>query len=399
MEDYPYSDYSSYGPGMVESTQELDQDNSSQKTETVTELAVVATTMDGRRIMDITPERDAKPKIRVYSRIDLDNQAMVLGDSHRKSLHPLGILSRPAGVDAGDWNVLDTEALTAIKTEVPSHSIPSPSYYPVPVEAVPEQGAVSDGGGDAGSAEPPVEEEGKRDPSEMPFLDHLEEFRWALLKSIFSIAFFMIVSWFITDWFYVTITRLAKNAELPLITTRVMEVLFLKLQMALVMGIVISLPFVFYYVWSFVSPGLYENEKKWVLPLVLASTVCFFIGASIAYFVVLPFMLMFLKTFIPPDILPMITIGDFISTLLKFIILFGVIFQMPLVTYALAKIGILKHQWMSKYRKYAIVVIFVIGAILTPPDPVSQVIMAMPLILLYEVSILVARFAGRKTVL
>ena len=126
---------------------------------------------------------------------------------------------------------------------------------------------------------------------------------------------------------------------------------------------------------------------------------CFFIGASIAYFVVLPFMLMFLKTFIPPDILPMITIGDFISTLLKFTILFGVIFQMPLVTFALAKIGILKYQFMTKYRKYAIVVIFILGAVLTPPDPVSQIIMALPLILLYEISIVVARFAGRKTVL
>ena len=397
MEDYPYSDHNSFGPGMVESTQDLDKDKPFESTETITELAVVAATVDRRRIKDITPSIGSAPKVRVYSRLNLDNQAMVLGDSRRKMLHPLGLVSRPAGVDAVDWENMDVDALTAVKPEIPSLAVSSPSYYPVPVDIEPTQDHVGDGGADDG--EPPAEAKGPRDPSEMPFLDHLEEFRWALLKSIFSIAFFMIVSWFITDWFYVTITRLAKNAQLPLITTKVMEVLILKLQMSLVMGIVISLPFVFYYVWSFVSPGLYENEKKWVLPLVVASTACFFIGASIAYFVVLPFMLMFLKTFIPEDISAMITIGNFISTLLKFIILFGVIFQMPLVTFALAKIGILKHQYMSKYRKYAIVVIFVIGAVLTPPDPVSQIIMALPLILLYEISILVARFAGRKTVL
>ena len=110
-------------------------------------------------------------------------------------------------------------------------------------------------------------------------------------------------------------------------------------------------------------------------------------------------MLNFINYFITPGVEPMITIGDFIWKMLKFTILFGIIFELPVVAYILAKIGILKHTWMSKYRKYAIVTIFILGAIFTPPDPVSQIMLATPLILLYEISIFVARFAGKKTLI
>ncbi|MCD6308989.1 MAG: twin-arginine translocase subunit TatC, partial [Candidatus Latescibacteria bacterium] len=257
---------------------------------------------------------------------------------------------------------------------------------------------VSDGGSGGGVAVGNGEEN-EPDPTEMPFLDHLEEFRWALLKSIFAVLIAMIISWFLSDRFYGTITRLAENAELPLISTKLMEPIMLKLQMALVMGIVIAIPFVFYSLWSFVSPGLYKREKKWILPLVFGATLCFFIGASIAYFVIIPFILPFIVGFMPPNVNPMFTIGDFVSKILRFTLLFGIVFEMPLVAYVLAKIGILKHTWMSRYRKYAIVLIFVIGAILTPPDPVSQIMMALPLILLYEVSIVVARIGGRSTLI
>jgi sec-independent protein translocase protein TatC len=142
---------------------------------------------------------------------------------------------------------------------------------------------------------------------------------------------------------------------------------------------------------------LYNHEKKWILPLLFGVTICFLIGASIAYFFMIPFMLKFLTTFIPPDVKPMITIGDFISKMLQFTLLFGVIFELPFVSFVLAKIGLLKHTWMSKYRNYAIVIIFIFAAIFTPPDPYSQIIMAVPLVILYEISIFVARFAGRKT--
>ena len=113
----------------------------------------------------------------------------------------------------------------------------------------------------------------------------------------------------------------------------------------------------------------------------------------------IPFMLSFLKQFMVSDVQDMLSIGDFIGKMLKFTILFGVIFELPMVSAILARIGILKHTWMSKYRRYAIVIIFVAGAILTPPDPMSQIMMAIPLWMLYEISIIVARFAGKKTLI
>ncbi len=267
---------------------------------------------------------------------------------------------------------------------------------PVEADRMKESSRASVSGGSGGEGESPEEEP---DSTEMPFLDHLEEFRWSLLKSIFAIVTGMLASWFLSDIFYSTISRLAKEAEIPLVYTKIMEPIMIKLQMALVMGLVLSMPFVFYFMWSFISPGLYKNEKKWFLPLAFAATVCFFIGASIAYFIIIPFMLSFIKNFMYDYVLPMITIGNFIGMLIKFTILFGVIFEMPLITYILAKIGIIKHTWMSRYRKYAIVCIFIAGAILTPPDPLSQIMMAAPLILLYEFSIIIARIAGRKTIL
>ena len=113
------------------------------------------------------------------------------------------------------------------------------------------------------------------DPKERPFLDHLEEFRWALLKSIAVVTVSMMVGWVFSNRFYSTITRLAKNAELDLISTKLMEGVILKLQMALAIGVLLSLPFVLYFLWSFVSPGLYRREKKWILPLVFGATGCF----------------------------------------------------------------------------------------------------------------------------
>lgn len=321
----------------------------------------------------------------------------VYSDNRRVSVHPLGIVERPPGIAEIDWTRMNADNLftTAYNSALVEEEELPYAKKAIEMEETPQ---VPVSGGSGGESEPPEEEE-EHDPSEMPFLDHLEEFRWTLLKSIIAVVVCMIGSWFLSDMFYKTITRLANKAELPLIYTKIMEPIIIKLEMALFMGMVIALPFVFYFVWSFISPGLYANEKKAILPLVYGATFCFFIGASIAYFVIIPFMLSFIKSFMTPDVEPLITIGNFIGNLLKFTVLFGVLFELPLVSFVLAKIGILKHTWMSKYRKYAIIVIFIIGAFLTPPDPLSQIMMALPLILLYEISILIARFAGRKTLL
>ncbi len=321
-------------------------------------------------------------------------------DSRRSAIHPLVIVDTPPGYDESHWRSLDTEGIftesyktTAIAEERPPFSAEEEeTLLPQTVES-------SGGGGGTTVVTEDIEEAEAHDPSEMPFLDHLEEFRWALLKSIAAVIIGMISSWFLTDYFYKTFTALANKAELPLITTKLLEPLMIKLQMALVMGAIIAFPFVFYFGWSFVAPGLYNREKRWILPLVFTSSALFFAGVCVAYFVIVPMVLMFLKEFTPHDIQQFVTIGNFMGVIIRFVILFGAMFQMPLISFILAKIGIIKHTWMSMYRKYAIVVIFVLGAVLTPPDPLSQCVMALPLILLYEISILVARIAGRKTII
>ncbi|MFC1511679.1 twin-arginine translocase subunit TatC [Candidatus Latescibacterota bacterium] len=364
---------------------------------------------ENRRLEEIdlstfSPEEPAPPP--AYPSLDDDTLTVaVSGDARRVSLHPLGPLDRPAGVAPEFWDTLDTEGLVprgrrfVLRNELDqtTQKIPKALRHEVhirhpgtrlPVKSKPQVGQESS-----------VEEEEPRDPSEMPFLDHLEEFRWALLKSVSTIGISMIIGWFLSDYFYKTLTSLSNKAELPLIFTQVMEPIMIKLQMALLIGIFISVPFVFYFVWSFVAPGLYRYERKWILPLVFGATACFFIGASIAYFIIIPYMLQFMKAFMPEDISPLITVSNFLSVMLKFTLLFGVIFEMPLVTFVFARIGILKHTFMSKYRGYAIITIFLLGAILTPPDPMSQIVMAGPLILLYEFSIIIARIAGKKTLI
>jgi len=403
MDDFDYDNYGmEYGEYKPSDTESLKSDELSTESDKDEETLTLsnADTHDSQRISELDLERYDFPGKSKYSSSSIIGRdtlpAVAVSSDHRRiSIHPLGIIEKPAGVSKSFWTKMDTDGLS---TKVQDFSIkPEDESVRIEEEKKIIKRRKSEGG--AGGDKTTDEVQEKHDPSEMPFLDHLEEFRWALLKSIFAIVIAMIASWFLTDRFYATIFRLAENAELPLIVTRVMEGVMLKLQMALVMGLVIALPFVFYSIWSFVSPGLYKNEKGWILPLVYASTICFFIGASLAYFVIIPFVLPFIKAFIPPGAEPLITVGDFVGKMLRFTLLFGIIFELPMVTYFLAKIGVLKHTWMSRYRKYAIVSIFMLGAILTPPDPISQLMMATPLILLYEVSIIVARFAGRKTIL
>ena len=399
----PYSDnYTGYDTGYPGSYKADSGDTKQSSAEEIIQHPGIAASNDPRRFFEISvpePAQSYFPKSKTSSNpVPL---TAFFADAGRVSIHPLGITDTPAGVAEKGWTALDSEGLLLSVPEIDSLAIggmPEAQKSAVGDEkAITETSAAGGAGGDGGSDDKADEE--KPDSTEMPFLDHLEEFRWALLKSIFAVAIGMLVSWFLAEEFIKTITRLATGAELTLVYNKIMESIMIRLQTALFMGIVISLPFVFYFLWSFVSPGLYKKEKKWILPVLIGGTICFFIGASIAYFIIIPFMLQFLKGYMVQGVQDMISIGNFIGTMLKFTAVFGVIFEMPMVAFVLARIGILKHTLMSKYRKYAIIIIFVVGAILTPPDVLSQIMMAVPLVVLYEISIIVARIAGRKTLL
>ena len=225
-----------------------------------------------------------------------------------------------------------------------------------------------------------------------------KEFKWTLFKSLFAIASCMILFFFIYNVLDKTFTglavNLATNADWLQIQNGFMEPMIIPL-MALIMILTIALPALLY----FLAPGVYSHKWRIIIPLMLMSIGCFFVGASIAYYVVTPLLLNFYKGFIPRSIAPMITIGNLIEILLIFTILFQLFLLLPLFSFMSAKINIKYQTWMVKYRKYAVIVIFVLGALLTPPDPISMIIIALPLILMYEVSIRVARFAGKNTLI
>ncbi len=396
----PYMGHDEYGyNGGSRDTRAVDKPASPPPEPMEVAPPAVALVLDERR-GDELPLADGSPPSSDYTGPRIGYREIPIipytPDPRRTSIHPLGLTARPAGIDEREWLRLDADGLFV------------PAYDPAAVDYVasataldgPALRAQAGGGGRGAVTETTAAETAEpHDPTEMPFLDHLEEFRWSLLKSIIAISVLMVASWFLTDYFWLSVTRLAKNAGLKLISTQLMEGVMIKLQMSLYMGFILALPFVFYYIWGFVSPGLYEREKKWVLPMVWAATGCFITGVSVAYFLVIPFVLPFVKSFIPKGVDPMFSIGNFISILMKFTIMFGIVFELPMVSYVLAKIGILRAAWMVTYRKYAIVTIFILAAIFSPPDPFSMFMVAIPLLILYEVSIWVARFAGRKTLI
>jgi sec-independent protein translocase protein TatC len=230
----------------------------------------------------------------------------------------------------------------------------------------------------------------------MPFLDHLEELRWRIIKSLIAIGVGCIICFYASDTILNILVRPAKQIGIPIMNMRVIGMFMVKLNIALVGGIILALPIVLYQLWSFVAPGLLSRERRYVQIVIPASVLGFLIGAAIAYFLVLPGALRFLSAMSADYVTNYYSIGDYVGFLLRLILAFGVVFELPVIAFFLAKFGILTPELLRHYRRYAIVAIFLVAAILTPgPDPLSQLMMAIPLLILYEVSIFVAKIAQR----
>lgn len=243
---------------------------------------------------------------------------------------------------------------------------------------------------------------GKKDKKaserEMPFLDHLEELRWRLLKSIIAVVIFSFVSLPLSGRILDLLTLPNQHLNPPpkLIFLKPTGMLMVRLNVAIAAGIVLSLPVVFYQFWKFISPGLLEKERRYVFPIVVMSTACFLLGVAFAYFVMIPFILPFLYGLGTETIEPTINISNYIGFVTRIILVSGVIFELPVLSLFLTRVGILTPAFLRKYRKYAIVLAFVLAAILTPPDPLSQLLLAVPLILLFEISIWISVIAAGK---
>jgi sec-independent protein translocase protein TatC len=181
-----------------------------------------------------------------------------------------------------------------------------------------------------------------------------------------------------------------------LIYTGLPEAFFTYLKVALLAGILLSVPILMYQLWMFIAPGLYNKEKRWVLPIVCLSSFFFMGGALFGYFVVFPFGFKFFMGFASDHIRALPSMKEYLGFSAKLLFAFGVVFEMPLFITFLAKLGIVDVKFLRTKRRYAILLFFVFAAILTPPDVITQIMMAGPLILLYEVSILGAKMFGKK---
>ncbi len=182
-----------------------------------------------------------------------------------------------------------------------------------------------------------------------------------------------------------------------LVFTAVPEAFFTYFKAALLTGLVFSAPFILYQIWAFVSPGLYEREKRYVYPYILVSSFFFALGALFCYFIVFPTVFRFFLSFASPEIRPLPSIREYLTFTIKLILAFGLLFQWPALIFFLARMGVVSGSFLSHNRKYAILLIFVAAAVLTPPDLVSQILLAGPLLAMYEGSIWIAKiFQKRK---
>lgn len=174
------------------------------------------------------------------------------------------------------------------------------------------------------------------------------------------------------------------------------EGMLVYMKISLIAGIFLSFPFIFYEAWMFIAPGLYRREKRMALPLILSAWICFIIGGIFCYCIIWGFILGYLAEYFTPSMVEIQwSLNTYVSTTTNFILAFGLIFEEPVIFALLAMIGVVKSEWLSKFRAYAIVIIFTIAAVITPPDPFSQTICAIPLWILYEISIVVVRTIER----
>lgn len=235
--------------------------------------------------------------------------------------------------------------------------------------------------------------------SEMTFLEHLEELRWRIIYSIIGVVVGAVLCWIFIDFLVdIILLKPARDSGAVLQNLKPFGQLFLYMQIAIIGGIIVSIPNIFYQLWKFISPALRKHERKYILSIVVYSSFCFLLGIAFAYFVMLPLTMKFAAQFGSKEISNQFAIDEYMSIIISVMLAAGLIFELPMVSFFLSKLGILTPEFMRKFRKHSIVVIMIAAAILTPgTDPVSQIILAVPLVLLYEVSIFISKLSVKKT--
>jgi sec-independent protein translocase protein TatC len=238
------------------------------------------------------------------------------------------------------------------------------------------------------------------EPLQETFISHLVELRDRLIRSILAviIVFLCMVNWARDIYSLLAAPMLA---ALPqgghMIATDVAGAFLVPMKVTLMVAFLVALPYVLYQVWAFVAPGLYAHERKLVLPLVFASVLLFFTGMSFAYFIVFPTVFAFVNKFAPDGVAVMTDIDKYLSFVISTFMAFGVTFEVPVVVIVLVKVGLVSVAKLREIRPYVIVGAFIVGAVFTPPDVLSQFMLAVPLWILYELGVMVAALLTRSS--
>lgn len=233
----------------------------------------------------------------------------------------------------------------------------------------------------------------------IPFTSHLEELRSRLIKCFIAIGVGFVIAYGFKEKIFQILVRplvLVMEEGDKLIFTGLPEAFFTYLKVAFLTGIIVGSPILIYQFWMFVAPGLYRNERRLMIPIVVISSICFIGGALFGYFIVFPWGFKFFLGFATETIRPLPSMKEYFGFSAKLLLAFGLVFELPLVITFLARLGLVSVEFLKKNRKYALLLFFAGAAILTPPDIVTQVMMALPLMILYEVAIIGARVFGKK---
>ena len=232
-----------------------------------------------------------------------------------------------------------------------------------------------------------------------PLTGHLTELRDRMIHSFIAVGVGFILAYCFKERIFAVLTAplvKAMGENSKMIFTGLPEAFFTYLKVALLSGVVFATPVLFYQFWMFISPGLYSKEKKFILPLVMLSLMFFMIGSSFGYFVVFPYGFEFFLAFSNDSIQAMPSMKEYLGFAAKMLLAFGFVFELPLVITFMARMGLVSVGFLKKNRKYAILIFFTGSALITPPDVITQTMMAIPLIILYEISILGAKFFQKK---
>jgi sec-independent protein translocase protein TatC len=239
--------------------------------------------------------------------------------------------------------------------------------------------------------------DGPEDDKPMPLLDHLIELRKRLMWALISFFGVFFITFYFAKPIFSFLIQPALADGYKVIVLDIFEFFFVTVKLSAFVSLIVGFPLIAVQIWLFVAPGLYRQEKKAFLPFLAATPFMFYAGCLIMYYVVLPYVINFMLTqYAPPDIEKTLRSSDYLERILQLVFAFGFAFEMPVLLILLVRVGIATSQGLREKRRYAIVICFVVSAVLAPPDVVSQIALAIPLILFYEISILIGAWIERR---